>query len=413
MGPITLFDKSFLQSLSLDESVWFDHFFLINVCPLFYVETLADLDKPVGRGRSPEHEVAIIADKFPEMHGSPSLHHVDLCVRDLLGQTVPMTGQMVLGGGRPVSRGVVFERSPEAEAFGRWQKGEFEQIEHVYAQTWRRGLASISASHLLDGTDVGDLNTGRLRTLEEAKALAENVVSRADRTKLALRLAVKFLNVPSHMRREIARRWRLAGEPPLTEYAPYAAHVLMVQLFFEMAVASKLISNERPSNRVDIAYLFYLPFCMMFVSSDRLHARCTPLFLRGDQEFVWGLDLKANLREINGHYQRLPEDIKREGLFAFALDPPQVGSGLVGRLWDRFMPTWREKDAAGDETDLKARPSVEEIRVMVDSPSLPAHEIDYDLATPDSVVIERRVRRKKGAWFQVPDTAQTREGRQA
>ena len=31
----------------------------------------------------------------------------------------------------------------------------------------------------------------------------------------------------------------------------------MVQLFFEMAVASKLISNERPSNRVDIAYLFY------------------------------------------------------------------------------------------------------------------------------------------------------------
>lgn len=30
MGPIVLFDKSFLQALSVDEAVWFDHFFLAN-----------------------------------------------------------------------------------------------------------------------------------------------------------------------------------------------------------------------------------------------------------------------------------------------------------------------------------------------------------------------------------------------
>ncbi len=65
MGPITLFDKSFLQSLSLDESVWFDHFFPTNLCPLFYVETLADLDKAVRSGRTPEQEVGIIASVHP------------------------------------------------------------------------------------------------------------------------------------------------------------------------------------------------------------------------------------------------------------------------------------------------------------------------------------------------------------
>ncbi len=42
MGPITLFDKSFLQSLSIDESVWFDNFFYSVICPIFYVETLAE-----------------------------------------------------------------------------------------------------------------------------------------------------------------------------------------------------------------------------------------------------------------------------------------------------------------------------------------------------------------------------------
>ncbi len=60
MGPIVLFDKSFLQSLSLNESVFFDHFFLPVICPIFYVETLADLDKTVREGRTPEQEVGII-----------------------------------------------------------------------------------------------------------------------------------------------------------------------------------------------------------------------------------------------------------------------------------------------------------------------------------------------------------------
>jgi hypothetical protein len=39
VGVIALFDKSFIQSLTVDESVWFDRFFVPVVCPLFYVET--------------------------------------------------------------------------------------------------------------------------------------------------------------------------------------------------------------------------------------------------------------------------------------------------------------------------------------------------------------------------------------
>jgi hypothetical protein len=49
MGPITLFDESFLQAISLDEAVWFDRFFMPVVCPVFYVETLGDLGKESSR----------------------------------------------------------------------------------------------------------------------------------------------------------------------------------------------------------------------------------------------------------------------------------------------------------------------------------------------------------------------------
>lgn len=75
MGPTVLFDKSFLQSLSLDESVWFDHFFLSVVSPIFYVETLADLAKKDSARRA-EDEVRIIASKFPELGGTPCAHRL-------------------------------------------------------------------------------------------------------------------------------------------------------------------------------------------------------------------------------------------------------------------------------------------------------------------------------------------------
>jgi hypothetical protein len=72
VGPTALFDKSFLQSLTIDESVWFDNFFLTNFCPIFNVETLADLGKPFKKGKKADQEVGIIARKFPDMHGPPA-----------------------------------------------------------------------------------------------------------------------------------------------------------------------------------------------------------------------------------------------------------------------------------------------------------------------------------------------------
>ena len=99
---ITLFDKSFLQSLSLDESVWFDYYFTPNVCPLIYVETLADLQKTLRGSKTPEDEVRVIADKFPEMHGGPNVLHVTACTEELFGYPIPLTGQIPIGGGRPV-----------------------------------------------------------------------------------------------------------------------------------------------------------------------------------------------------------------------------------------------------------------------------------------------------------------------
>src|ERR1700730_14961468 len=155
MGPTTLFDKSFLQSLSLDEAVIFDHFFITLICPIFYVETLADLEKSVRSGRTPEDEVRIIAQKFPEINGTPCAHHLDFCGPNLMGQAIPMTGQIPMLGGKAVKvddrRGVIFEERPEAEAFRRWQAEEFLEVERRFAKAWRAGLMAADTLTIAAG----------------------------------------------------------------------------------------------------------------------------------------------------------------------------------------------------------------------------------------------------------------------
>ncbi len=65
-------------------------------------------------------------------------------------------------------------------------------------------------------------------------------------------------------------------------------------------------------------YLFYLPFSMVFVSSDRLPRACAPLFLRPEQEFLWGQDLRADLRAHHDALMQLPEADRLRGLIALA-----------------------------------------------------------------------------------------------
>jgi hypothetical protein len=138
MGPIALFDKSFLQSLSIDEAVWFDKFFMPVVCPVFYAETLGDLAKEPSKLGTAEVIVRRIADKFPELGGSPCEFHGQICLNDLLDvHHMPMDGRVPRPGGRPVEKGVVYERTPAEEAFARWHQGKFHEVERIVAASFR------------------------------------------------------------------------------------------------------------------------------------------------------------------------------------------------------------------------------------------------------------------------------------
>jgi hypothetical protein len=407
VGPITLFDKSFLQSLNVDESVWFDHFFYSVICPIFYVETLADLEKAVRQGRTPEQEVGYIADKSPEFHRNPCSHHRTLCIGNLMSHDVPMNGQIPVTGGHYVKtdegkKGLVFEHSQEAQALSRWQDGKFLELERKFAKVWRRSLENLDLLATASSIRAMGIDEKTCKSLDQAKRMAEGIISSGQPVDI-IKLASIFLGFSLVNEKSIMEAWGKADYNPLPIYAPYAAHVLTIEIFFQIALGSNLISTQQPSNRTDIAYLFYLPFCMIFVSSDKLHQRCAPLFMRKDQEFVWGLDLKADLKRLNEHYSSFPDKQKKEGITRFASTPPQEDDCLVGRLWDRHLRSWRNQKSSSPKMDPEAEKKlVERLKNETKSRRLSPDEIDFDAASADFMSIEHKVRKRKGSWWQLP-----------
>jgi hypothetical protein len=89
MGPIVLFDKSARQILTNDEAVWLDTFYFPSITPLFFVETLADLEKEMEGGRSPEDLVGALAEKTP-LGGGINVHHHTLSLAELVGNKIEM-----------------------------------------------------------------------------------------------------------------------------------------------------------------------------------------------------------------------------------------------------------------------------------------------------------------------------------
>lgn len=270
---MTLFDKSFIQSLSVDESVWFDHFFLPVVCPTFFIETLADLAKPPRQGRTTDGEVRIIASKFPEMRGSPCIDYMELSIANLLGREVPMDGKIARPGGRYVTdgsrTGVVYDHSSTDAAFQRWQSEKFQEVERLFAAGWRAALEPVDLGEIANSFRSLGITPQSCRSFAEAYEVASRIVNGSEKKWEQLNLAVRLLRIPHQFHLEISARWQRLGRPTPTEFAPYTAFVVTVEVFFQIALAANLIASTRNSNRINTSYLFCLPFCHLFVSSDR------------------------------------------------------------------------------------------------------------------------------------------------
>lgn len=423
-GPSLIFDKSALESLNLDEAVLLDNFFMSNITPLFFVECLADLEKSMRSRSTPEQLVGSLADRTPDMQSTPNVHHMTILAAELSRQfdLRNALGRVVRARGEPVQlgdqKGMIFRRSPEAEAFERWTRREFLEIERNIAKEWRRMLSRIDFNAMVKSV-MAELGHWRQpKTLEDAKMLANAIIDCMDPEWL-IGFGLALLGLPQatdHVRNDwIARR-----RPPLRQYVPYFIFMLTVNIFFCLVLPTQLLRNVKPSHQVDLAYLYYLPFCDVFTSKDNFHAQIVPLFLNTRplpdgvaaprQTFVNATELKEDMHKLDGYYSSQPEDIRAQGLFNFGSWPPE-DDFLTTRLWDTYLPRWREiKHSKGrpnlNDPDYQKR-TLDRLKQLTDSDDLQSHD-KHDIDELNFVTVQRMVSPRKGKWRRFSEDQETR-----
>lgn len=415
MGPSLIFDKSALESFSPDEAMWLDNFFNTNITPLFFIETLADLEKEIRSGRTPEQVVGSIARKTPDMSSACNVHHTSLLAGELSGDNVVkmFDGRPIISGGHTVElggkTGVIFQQTPEEEAFQRWQRGEFLDLERMQAKKWRRGLSNINLELTYKIFQVF-FPMGKPKNLVDVKRMVDFYLDGPDQEEV-LSFGLKLLDVPEHSQILVIERWKEAGKPKVCIFAPYFSHVFAVDFFFSLAVAADLVGRGRPSHKIDLAYLYYLPFCDVFTSQDKLHREIVPFFLREDQIFLWGADLKKDLLKLDLHYSGLPEDVKARGVMSFAYYPPLEGDFLISKLWDKYMSqNWRQNPVMPkpQSSNAKSKEIMEEVRKFETGaiPISPEAIPDSDLA--HHIIMKRTVSGHRGKWVRFPPEVMNR-----
>lgn len=366
MGPQLLLDKSALQSLSCDEILCVHNIYYMVYAPVLFVEILGDLKKhPEDQKRSMKL-VAYIASKIQSGSSVFTDHYKTLMVANLLGTNIETAGRPVRVGGHDVvdsngKNGVFFDEEPEREALRRWMNSEFTEAEHVLSKRWRDSTRAIdleswrnSFKGRLCATSLAEVKKDALSICLDPTIAFEN-----------LKFLLLESGVPEQEQLSIYSYWHNIGKPPLNQYAPYAFYCLLVYVTFYLGLANKLIGSKS-TNRVDLEYVLYLPFCRAFASSDNFHIDFVPLFIHEWQDFIPGQTFKHDIKRITEFWNSMSDPELEKFRVENGNYPPDWSDSITNSIWKKHMrprSEWKPLKLSPEEE----KKLMEHVRPMLDA----------------------------------------------
>ncbi len=332
-GPPAILDKSAFQALSYVEHIEFRRYFLENITPVLILEVLGDLTKRYRDGTIPEQKVRELATKFGSSGEFLNEDSKFICVNTLAGTDVPLDGRIVPAymtiAEDEEGAAALVEDGPLNHLIVRLASGKATQADHELAAKWRSASQGLSFTGVNEFVNHHHMIIPRACTPEEAVGVARGLVDTGSLQDLWLALLLDHLAVPSRTRSRISVRWRLRGGL-LRSFAPYAHYCLHALLSMFVAWRNDVIS-WKPTNLLDLQYLYYLPFCSVFVSDDKLHRALAPALMRPDQAFVAMQDFKAGLRHTYDYFAALPDAARIEARQKLYDWPPETS--VIRELW--------------------------------------------------------------------------------
>lgn len=375
MGPITILDKSTFQSLSAAEHSQFGRYFMQNIPTVLVLEILADLSKTVHNSRLPKEIVRDLARKFGGSGTPVSMEYHEICVRELAGTSIPMDGVIIdsrESKSPDAAAGIILDPTDANWAIMRWSRGEFSKKEREIAADWRNLTTSFDLDAFSAQLDSAQVIIPAPSSIEELPRIIKQLIDAPGLQDVWLAWLLAQLKAAGQVTedyvRMVDRRWALQPGRSLERFAPYSYFCIRVLLTLVASVRHRLIRHSA-TDIVDIQYLYYLPFCRVFSSNDRLHTKLAPGLITDEQSFVAGTDLKRDLARIAVEWKNMSESQKAKRNYAFGSHPaPRTGS-VVSDLWRRHMNPWNtgSVNRASPLSDEVKREALEEAQRLFDS----------------------------------------------
>ncbi|CDZ60473.1 Putative paraquat-inducible protein B [Neorhizobium galegae bv. orientalis] len=339
-----MLDKSVLQSLSPREARWLFHHFLVVIPPVLFSEVLGDIRKADEKSNSGsgKGDAMSLARKIEGSSIALQASSYDVLRMELSGRPFRLDGRPVVDAEKVQmpdgSFGAYIDQTPMQAVLERWQAGDFDRMEQIFARAWRDHLAEIDLEGLFRA--MGSHRQSSITTAADVSRFVKGGLFQPNANFSNLRNWLQVTPVPKSARKTVLERWKRAGRPNAVRFAPYTAYLARLTYFFHLAVGHGVVTT-RKSNKIDFQYLEYLPFARVFSSSDNLHADLFPHFAWPFNIYVKGSEMKAALREMADFYDAMSDKDKEHGSFAYANFPPAHMNNAVTQAYDKVIPDWR------------------------------------------------------------------------
>jgi len=348
MGPFLLVDKSFIESLSTEELDFLDKHYTMIITPVLVREICANLLKYPNDENLSKHKVSVMAKKAKQFDAKTVCEFDNICIADLLGAEVGLCPKIPRIGGREFtaedgSKGVIFGESFEDKLLRRWADGHFTE-DDIAAAKYHYDKRSYNLES--SGKQMADEfpRNAVYKTLSELSSSVDYNLSNYPGQWQIIESLMTILNLGPQEQQEVKLRWETERRPSFMDFSKYAFFCYRLGSMFWIGVTSGLIPTSKHEKAIiDYEYIYYLPFVHAFCSSDSFQRDFAAFFLRDDQGFIWGDDLKADLQAISSFNKNMTDDEKKYYAINFGHYPPPIPDSITNILWQKHMRPWTPK----------------------------------------------------------------------
>ena len=374
MGPFLLVDKSFIQSLSPEEINILNKHYTVIITPILVKEICANLLKYPEDENLSKQKVSLIAKKAKHFGAKTVCFFGNIFIADLLGARVSLTPMIPRIGGREVvaqdgSKGIVFEESYEDKILRRWARGQFsnEDFEAAKAHYELRGYDLASSGRVMANDYPRNAS---FKSFSDLASQIDYILSVSPDQWQIIESFISFTNMEPLEKRDVRLRWEACNRPSFNDFSNYAFYCYRLGAIFWVGVTSALIpTSKRDKAIIDYEYIYYLPFVHAFCSSDNFHRDFSLFFLRSNQDFIWGKDLKEDLKEISSFNKNMTKDEQRYYAVNFGHYPPPIPNSITNILWQKHMRprTPKSGNLSIEMSENKKKKLVDKINSMIDA----------------------------------------------